>query len=170
MSSVRALESTSTHAEFVAVYEEHFSFLRDLARFRFNVPEGEAEDVVQEVFLSFFLARQTVREPRAWLIGGVCNASRRYWTLRGGRRDEALPRDAGAPAQVEELMQQISVRQVVGRLHPKCRRTLRLHYWEGATAREVATRLDTTNRYAEKLIHDCLRKAWRAWNHLWRKS
>lgn len=170
MTSVSALQSTPRQAAFSAVYEEHFSFLCDVARYRFNVPEDEAEDVVQEVFLSFLLVRETVREPRAWLIGGVCNASRRYWTLRGGGRQEALPRNAAAPPQVEKLMQEISVRQVVGRLHPKCRRTLRLHYWEGSTARELATRLDTTNRYAEKLIHDCLRKAWRAWHHLWRES
>lgn len=170
MSSAPALQSMPSPTAFSAVYEEHFSFLCDVARYRFNVPEDEAEDVVQEVFLSFLLVRDTVREARAWLIGGVCNASRRYWMLRGGGREENLPQHAAAPQQVEKLMQEISVRQVVGRLHPKCRRTLRLHYWDGATAREVATRLDTTNRYAEKLIHKCLRQAWRAWHHLWRKS
>lgn len=156
------------HPPFAAVYQEHFSFLQDVARYRFNVPPSAVEDVVHEVFLSYFMARETVHDPRAWLIGGVCNASRRYWTSQAIRKEEALDPERPAPA-TDEFLQELTVRQVVGRLHPRCRRTLELHYWEGATAREVAERLDTTQRYAEKLIHQCLRKAFRAWNHLWRE-
>ncbi|HVR44307.1 MAG TPA: sigma-70 family RNA polymerase sigma factor, partial [Thermoanaerobaculia bacterium] len=151
---------------FAAVYRQHFAFLRDLARYRFNVPPSAAEDVVQEVFLGYLLARESVRDPRAWLIGGVCNASRHYWTVQGRRRDQVVNWQARNPG-TDEFLQAITVRQVVGRLHSKCRRTLELHYWEGATGREVAEQLGTTLRYAEKLIHQCLRKAFRAWHHLW---
>ncbi|MGH9458221.1 MAG: RNA polymerase sigma factor [Thermoanaerobaculia bacterium] len=168
MSSVSVTPSGAAHAWFTAVYEEYFGFLCDVAMHRFRVPPAAAEDVVHEVFLSFLTVRHEVRDPRAWLIGGVCNASRRYWSLSTESLDDA-PRCL-VSAETEELMEEITVRQVVGRLHAKCRRTLQLHYWEGATPGEMAGDLRTTPAYARKLIHQCLRKAWRAWHHLWREA
>ena len=43
-------------------------------------------------------------------------------------------------------------------LQPRCRETLYLHYLEGRSAADVARELDTTHRYAEKLIHNCLKR------------
>ncbi len=51
------------------------------------------------------------------------------------------------------------MRETIKRLHEKCRKILRLKFWEGQSASEMALSLDTTDRYAEKLIHKCLARA-----------
>jgi len=53
----------------------------------------------------------------------------------------------------------MTMQKVLGYLQPRCRETLRLHYFEGRSAVDVAKELETTNRYAEKLIHNCLKRA-----------
>ena len=50
------------------------------------------------------------------------------------------------------------MRQALEYLQPRCRETLHLHYFEGRSANDVAEKLETTNRYAEKLIHNCLKR------------
>ena len=45
-----------------------------------------------------------------------------------------------------------------GGSQPRCRETLKLHYFDGRSASEVARELETTTRYAEKLIHNCLKR------------
>ncbi|MFN2442842.1 MAG: RNA polymerase sigma factor [Thermoanaerobaculia bacterium] len=161
---------------FSEIYVEHFGFLRRLIVCRFNVPEPVAEELVQDVFVSFLRVQATVRDPRAWLIGGACNAARQYWRSRGGNHDCDLEMalachpTTNPDADLEDLARRMTVRQVVGGLHRKCRKTLELHYWQGATAREMAETLGTSPGYAEKLISRCLRKAWEEWRHLWGKT
>lgn len=160
---------------FSEIYRGHFGFLRKLVVGRFNVPESVAEELVQDVFVSFLRVQKTVRDPRAWLIGGACNAARQYWRKRGAcpgsddRTDFGRHPASDHDADLEDLARKLTVRQVVGGLHPKCRETLQLHYWQGATATEMAQTLGTTARYAEKLIYRCLRKAFQEWRHLWGK-
>jgi DNA-directed RNA polymerase specialized sigma24 family protein len=50
------------------------------------------------------------------------------------------------------------MRQALQYLQPRCRETLFLHYFEGRSASDMARELDTTVRYAEKLIHNCLKR------------
>ena len=52
----------------------------------------------------------------------------------------------------------MTVRQALQYLQPRCRETLWLHYFEGRSAADVARELETTTRYAEKLIHNCLKR------------
>jgi RNA polymerase sigma factor (sigma-70 family) len=160
---------------FSEIYRHHFGFLRKLVVCRFNVPESVAEELVQDVFVSFLRVRNSVRDPRSWLIGGACNAARQYWRKQGtwpasdDTQDRRPHPASDHDADVEDLARRLTVRQVVGGLHPKCRETLQLHYWQGATAIEMAETLGTTARYAEKLIYRCLRKAFQEWRHLWGK-
>jgi DNA-directed RNA polymerase specialized sigma24 family protein len=53
---------------------------------------------------------------------------------------------------------EMTIQQALGYLQPRCRETLRLHYFEGRSAGEVAREMETTTRYAEKLIHNCLKR------------
>ena len=55
-------------------------------------------------------------------------------------------------------MMQMTIRQALDYLQPRCKETLWLHYFEGRSAGDVARELETTNRYAEKLIHNCLKR------------
>src|SRR4029079_3127976 len=99
---------------------------------------------------------------RAWLVAAICNASRHYWRTQG--RAEQLPddyvehSDPGSDAPPEERALEMTVRQALQYLQPRCRETLWLHYFEGRSAADVARELHTTPRDAEKLIHNCLKR------------
>lgn len=145
------------------VYREHFDLLHYIACHKFKIPDGDADNLIQEVFLAYLSTVNEVRDVRPWLVGATCNASRHYWRVRG--RSEPLPEDIleqgdpGSHGLAETFAMRLTIRQTLNRLHEKCRETLRLRYFEGCSAAEVAKELDTTNRYAEKLIHNCLKRA-----------
>jgi RNA polymerase sigma factor (sigma-70 family) len=150
------------------VYRLHYDLLLYVARRRFRVPAGDAESLIQEVFVSYLSAANEVRDIRAWLLGAISNASRHYWRLRG--RTESLPDDlekkSDPHVNADNIATSLTVRETLAHLHEKCRETLRLRYFEGCSAAEVAKELDTTNRYAEKLIHNCLKRAYQVYRNL----
>ena len=152
-----------TSEEIEDVYRLHYNLLRYLASQKFRIPVGDAENLIHEVFVAYLSSSAEIRDPRSWLVGAVCNASRNYWRTHG--RTEALPagyglREDPASADLDESVAvRITIRETLSRLHQKCQDTLRLRYFEGCSAIEVARQLDTTNRYAEKLISKCLKRA-----------
>ena len=145
-----------------ACYLEYRELLIHVACRKFRVPERDAEGLIQEVFLALLRSGESVVNVRAWLVGAVCNASRHY--LRGASRIQPLPEDyqfvpdTAAERFAEQMATNLTVRQAIGYLQPRCRGTLWLHYYEGRTAKDVALAFDTTPRYAEKLIHTCLER------------
>ncbi|HET7705788.1 MAG TPA: sigma-70 family RNA polymerase sigma factor [Thermoanaerobaculia bacterium] len=145
-----------------ALYVQHRTLLLSVACRKFSVPEADAEGLLQEVFLSFLQTGAQIDNVRAWLVAGICNASRHYWRSQG--RSESLPEDylehsdPGSHSLPEKRAMEITIQQALGYLQPRCRETLRLHYFDGRSASEVAAELDTTTRYAEKLIHNCLKR------------
>lgn len=146
-----------------ALYIEHRNLLFFVACRKFRVGETDAENLIQEVFLSLLQTCTRIENVRAWLVAAICNASRHYWRVQG--RTEQLPQDFGEQSDpgsnglAERFAMQMTMQKVLAYLQPRCRETLRLHYFEGRSAPDVAHELDTTNRYAEKLIHNCLRRA-----------
>lgn len=145
------------------VYRRHYDLLFYLASRKFGVPENDTENLVHDVFLSYISRAVEVNDVRCWLVGAICNASRQFWRMHG--RTEQFPESIGAAsdprarAVADSFATRLTVRETMARLHEKCRETLRLRYFEGCSAAEVARELDTTNRYAEKLIHKCLKRA-----------
>lgn len=145
------------------LYVQHRSLLLYVACRKFRVPETDAENLIQEVFLSFLQTGTSIDKPRAWLVAAMCNASRHYWRASG--RTESLPddfndhSDPGSQSLNDAFTMRMTVRQVLKYLQPRCRETLWLHYFEGRSAGDVARELQTTHRYAEKLIHNCLKRA-----------
>jgi RNA polymerase sigma factor (sigma-70 family) len=145
-----------------SLYIQYRTLLMSVACRKFRVPESDAESLLQEVFLSFLQAGTRIDNVRAWLVAAICNASRHYWRSQG--RSESLPEDylefsdPVSDALPEKRAMEITMQQALGYLQPRCRETLRLHYFEGRSASEVARELETTTRYAEKLIHNCLKR------------
>lgn len=145
------------------LYVQHRSLLLYVACRKFRVPETDAENLIQEVFLSFLQTGTSIDKPRAWLVAAMCNASRHYWRASG--RTESLPddfndhSDPDSQSLNDAFTMRMTVRQVLKYLQPRCRETLWLHYFEGRSAGDVARELQTTHRYAEKLIHNCLKRA-----------
>jgi RNA polymerase sigma factor (sigma-70 family) len=144
------------------LYIEHRPLLPHIACRKFRIGETEAESLLQEVFVSFMTTTTKVENVKAWLVAAMCNASRHYW--RGQGRTEPLPEDfedhtdPSSNGIADKMAMIITMQQALGYLQPRCRETLYLHYYEGRSANDVAVTLDTTSRYAEKLIHNCLKR------------
>ncbi|MGN6185409.1 MAG: RNA polymerase sigma factor [Thermoanaerobaculia bacterium] len=158
-----AAETNSGAADDVeALYIEHRSLLLYVACRKFRIPDSDAENLIQEVFLSFLQTGTKIDNVRAWLVAAMCNASRHYWRAQG--RTESLPddfndqSDPGSHGLADQFAMKMTVRQAIDYLQPRCRETLWLHYFEGRSAGDVARELETTSRYAEKLIHNCLKR------------
>jgi RNA polymerase sigma factor (sigma-70 family) len=145
-----------------ALYIQHRKLLLYVACRKFRIPESDAESLTQEVFLSFLQNGTKIDNVRAWLVAAMCNASRHFWRASG--RTESLPddfNDHSDPESVglaDQFAMRMTVHQALDYLQPRCRETLYLHYFEGRSANDVARELETTNRYAEKLIHNCLKR------------
>jgi RNA polymerase sigma factor (sigma-70 family) len=153
----------SSAADDVAtLYVDHRNLLLFIACRKFRIPDSDAENLIQEVFLSFLQNSTKIDNIRAWLVAAMCNASRHYW--RGQGRTEPLPEDfedhtdPSSNGIADKMAMIITMQQALGYLQPRCRETLYLHYYEGRSANDVAVSLDTTSRYAEKLIHNCLKR------------
>jgi RNA polymerase sigma factor (sigma-70 family) len=144
------------------LYIEFRMLLLSVACRKFRIPETEAENLIQEVFLSYMQAGTRIENVKAWLVAAMCNASRHYWRAQG--RTEALPEDFGERCDpvsngiADRVAQEMTLRQALAYLQQRCRETLYLHYFEGRSAGDVARELETTSRYAEKLIHNCLKR------------
>ncbi|MEK6371598.1 MAG: sigma-70 family RNA polymerase sigma factor [Acidobacteriota bacterium] len=144
------------------LYIKHRPLLLHIACRKFRVGEPDAESLLQEVFLSFMTTTTKVENIKAWLVAAMCNASRHYW--RGQGKTESLPEnfddhcDPKSRSIADQVAIEITLRQALDYLQPRCRDTLFLHYFEGRSAVDVAKQLETTARYAEKLIHNCLKR------------
>ncbi|HEX9161813.1 MAG TPA: sigma-70 family RNA polymerase sigma factor [Thermoanaerobaculia bacterium] len=148
--------------EVETLYTQYRTLLLSVASRKFRVPDADAESLLQEVFVSFLQTGTKIENVRAWLVAAMCNASRYYWRSQG--RSEQLPEnfvehsDPVSHSLPERFALEITVRQALQYLQPRCRETLWLHYFEGRSAADVARELETTTRYAEKLIHNCLKR------------
>ncbi|HYI09967.1 MAG TPA: sigma-70 family RNA polymerase sigma factor [Thermoanaerobaculia bacterium] len=140
-------------------YRAHATMLRDIARSKFNVPPHDVIGVVNEVFTAFILRQNHVRNPRKWLIGAVCHASRAYW--RSHTRESPLPTDVGDyvdPTTVDTegiIVDRVTMASALRQVGPKCREVLRMYYAEGYSTAEIAARLNTTSGYVTQLLHTC---------------
>ena len=144
------------------LYLEHRNLLLFVACRKFRITESDAENLIHEVFLSLLQTGTKIDNVRAWLVAAMCNASRHYWRASG--RIESLPEDFDGQSDpvthglADQFAMKMTVRQAIEYLQPRCRETLWLHYFEGRSAGDVAREMETTNRYAEKLIHNCLKR------------
>ena len=161
-SSPVSTEAATAAPDLGALYEEHRDLLLHIACRKFRVPEQDAESLMQEVFVAYIEAGSAIENTRGWLVGAMCNASRYYWRVQA--KSESLPDDISQQSDpqtnglAEQFATTLTLQKAMRYLQPRCRETLYLHYFEGRSASDVARQLDTTNRYAEKLIHNCLKR------------
>lgn len=159
---------------FEDAYRGLADLLREIAVKKFGVPFSDAESLVNEVFTAFLLRASSVRDPKKWLIGAVCHASRNYW--RAAAKTEPLPPDIcdqidpDTQELEERIVNNVTIAVALSRLNPKCRDTLRMYYFEGYSAAEIAERLGTTSGYVMQLLHSCRRRARRIYRDLGRET
>ena len=150
--------------QFEAIYEQYFDLLVQIAVYKFQVPDSEAEALTHDVLISYLRKSNDVIELRPWLIGAICHASRHYWRLNGRTvpAEASIELDRVDPASVrilDSLPDQLAAREALECLQPRCRDVLRMRYFEGCTVPEIARSLGVTAKYAQKLITRCLRRA-----------
>ena len=153
------LAMTITQQESTAVsvlYGEYAPFLRNVIRRKFRVPADDVEGIVQDIFEGYLRSHDRVQDPKRWLLGAACNASRYYW--RQHRPEEQLPKSIGR-CEAEKLQALLTVNSVLRRLGAECRELLEEHYLAGFSASEIASRRSTTTGYAQQLLHKCLKTA-----------
>ncbi|PYQ59570.1 MAG: hypothetical protein DMF58_11190 [Acidobacteria bacterium] len=152
----------SQPADVGVLYVQYRDLLLHVACRKFRVPDSDAENLMQEVFLAYMQTEARVENTKAWLVAAMCNASRHYW--RQQSRTESLPDDISDHSDpvshglADHFAVTLTLRKALRYLQPRCRETLYLHYYEGRSAVDVAREMDTTSRYAEKLIHNCLKR------------
>jgi RNA polymerase sigma factor (sigma-70 family) len=171
--------TSMTHAhvnerDFEAVYVQYFDLLAQIAIFKFQVPDSEAETLVHDVLIGYLRKSENIVELRSWLIGAICYASRHYWRLNGrildGNPDVDLDRvDPASVRILDSLPDQIAAREALECLTPRCQEVLHMRYFEGCTIAEVAGRLGVKTKYAQKLITKCLRRAERLYGEKGRR-
>lgn len=160
------VESRASRERFLEQeYIKHRTLLMNVATEKFKIPSSDAEALVQEVFASLAVHESEILEPKAWLVGAICNASRHYWRAMG--RTEELPRGRTEtydpeihpePIEVPDYEMRLTVQAALQYLSPRCRDVILGHYFEGRSASDLAAKLGTTPRYMEKLIHNCLKR------------
>lgn len=162
-------------SHFEAVYEQYFDLLMQIAVFKFQVPDSDAEALVHDVLMSYLRKAASVIDLRPWLIGAICYASRHYWRLNGRTvgADMELELERADPASlriVDSLPDQLAARQALECLAPRCQQVLHMRYFEGCTVAEVALRLGVKPKSAQKLITKCLRRAERLYGEKGRRK
>ncbi len=159
---------------FEDAYRGLADLLRDIAVRKFEVPFHDAESLVNEVFTAFLLRAPSIRDPKKWLVGALCHASRAY--LRIAAHTEQMPPDIEGQADpdMEELEQRIvnnvTIAVALSKLNPKCRATLRMFYFEGYSTIEIAKELKTSVGYVTQLLHQCRRRAREIYKELGRET
>lgn len=150
--------------ELGAVYEENYRLLVATAVGHFEIAEIDAENLAHEVFLAYFLKAGEVINARAWLVSAVLNAGKAF--VR--RRSIHVPLPAEYEQQVPDprlerisdvLPDQMAAREAFACVTARCQIALRLRYLEGYSIPEVAAELNTSPKYAAKLVRRCLQQA-----------
>ena len=125
---------------------------------RYRIPEEDAEDILQEVFLIFFLKRPEVLEPEKWLLGTLRNRCLMYWRER--RRSRFLTinsvlLDATADPRLSRQSRRAVIRdlrRLMRRLPPRFREILETRFFEGLSPAETARRLGYRESAIYKMI------------------
>ena len=148
-----------------ALFLEHAPRMRRVAIRKFGIPSEAADELVHDVFVTYLVNPARVYDLRKYLIGGICNASRKYWATRAGENRMFAPDepDEACAAVSEDIFEGLSTRLLVGaalaRLGQRCRKALRLYYLMGESSGAIAQALATTSSNVNYMLHVCRKRA-----------
>jgi RNA polymerase sigma factor (sigma-70 family) len=151
--------------DFEKIYVGHYDFLVSIAVRKFGVPLSEAGPLVHEVFVSYLKRNREIHDVHAWLLGGICHASRYYWRQRGRcgemvELDVLFEREDPRSHDIRNhLPDALTMRAVLDSLPPRYRQILRLRFYDGCSIAEIAESLGVKPKYAQKLVSKCVKRA-----------
>jgi RNA polymerase sigma factor (sigma-70 family) len=143
--------------------------LRKVAMTKFGIRQEDAEGLVQDVFATFFMHAANVEQVERYLIGAICNASRKHLQ----RGDPAVAVCAEHPCMAtpgDGVLRQIERKQllarVFARIGSRCRDLLRRYYVRGDTTAAIANDLESTPGSVLVNLHKCRRRAMNAYRSI----
>ena len=129
---------------------------------RFRIPPEDAEDVLQQAFLTLLHRWQQVQDPEAWLLAVVRNKCLVYRRDKGRQLHQAVDEEilewlAGTERPVQEKRAtRRDVEQLVAKLKPRCQELIHLRYKMGYDLAEVADELGYQRSSVSKVTLRCL--------------
>lgn len=129
---------------------------------RYQIPAQDAEDLVQEIFVSFVRQYRNVQTPEAWLTNALKYQCLQYWRRRRQQLCEAV--DSGLldllaehePPTAESNDRIRDLEKFMQRIPPRCQRILRLRYGLGFTPKEVAGELGYRHSSVSNIVRRCV--------------
>jgi RNA polymerase sigma factor (sigma-70 family) len=149
-------------SDFDTIYDDHAPLLRAIARRKFNIPDGDVDCLVHDVFASFLTSVSRVRDCRPYLIGGICNACRNYWRRR--ERDDSLFVEIDENAACDEDIQRdvsrtLTLNAALSQIGDRCRNVLQRYYLESESTATIAEAIGTTPANVLYILHTCRKRA-----------
>ncbi len=148
---------------FEEVYLRYASTLRKIAVRKFRIPIGDAENLVHDVFATYFMHAASVHTVEPYLIGAICNASRYY--LRRSDAAEALfcseTPCMAAPDRslLEEIDRKLLLSRMLAGIGHRCRDLLHRYYVNGETTSAIAGAIESTPGTVLVYLHKCRKRA-----------
>lgn len=148
--------------EFDVIYGEHAPLLRAIARRKFNIPDADVDALVHDVFATFLISAPRVRELRPYLIGAICNASRKYW--RNQEQHESLFAELDEDSVSGEDVQQavhraLTLNAALSRIGDRCRNVLERYYLDREPTSSIAEAIGTSPGNVLYILHICRKRA-----------
>ena len=146
------------------VYSANVPLLRWIARKKFRIPGQDVEELVNDVFATYFANAPNVRASRPYLVGAICNASRQYWRRHDAAEAVTTISDRSfAKVEKEGLVDTVNnkllIATTLARLGRRCRELLYRHYIEGDTTESLAKGRGTTANNICQQLHQCRKDA-----------
>jgi RNA polymerase sigma factor (sigma-70 family) len=147
---------------FEELYLQLAPLLRVLARRRFRVPPEDAGALVNDVFINYLRDPMRIHDPRQYLVGATCHASRAYWRRRvahdGMFRPGDVPDGTEDPT-FESLATTLAVGTMLSQVGTNCRDVLQRFYVDDQPAAAIAEELETSPGAIRVRLHKCRQKA-----------
>ena len=129
---------------------------------RYQIPPQDAEDLVQEIFVSFVRRYRFVQNPKAWLTNALKYQCLLYWRKRRKQLCEAvdtgllelLAKDEPSRVDYEDRIRDLE--KFLQRIPSRCRKILQLRYGLGFTPKEVAGELGYQHSSVSNIVRRCV--------------
>jgi RNA polymerase sigma factor (sigma-70 family) len=155
------LAGSGVPALFEEAYVQFAPRLRKVAIGKFGISPEDAEGLVHDVFASFFMHAASVEQVERYLIGAICNASRKHLKRAG---DVLFCDERPCEATLDDvLLRQLErkqlLRRVFARIGARCRDLLCRYYMKGQSAAAIAGDLESTPGSVYVNLHKCRKRA-----------
>ena len=128
----------------------------------YDIPPEDAEDVLQDTYLTLLYKWEQVQCPEAWLIGTLRKKCIMYWRKRRKRFFDAM--ETGLLELLLEPERPLQenrdlchdFERVLGRLPPRCQKLLRLRFVLGLGPSEVADAMGYQASSIRKITSRCI--------------